>query len=98
MTDLAFDALLCDLDGVIRFYDGDEVTRLERAAGLAPGTTTEIAFAPERDLPLLLGRITRAQWAASIAEALAAHAPAPQAAELGRLVAPVLGEGGTAAP
>ncbi|MCX4451201.1 HAD family hydrolase [Streptomyces sp. NPDC087866] len=82
MSDLAFDALLCDLDNVIRFYDLDEVTRQERAAGITPGTTMEIAFAPERDLPLLLGRISRDQWAASIAEALTARIPVRQAADL----------------
>lgn len=82
MSDLAFDALLCDLDNVIRFYDLDEVTRQERAAGITPGTTREIAFAPERDLPLLLGRISRDQWTASIAEALTARIPVRQAADL----------------
>lgn len=82
MESLAFDAVLCDLDGVIRFYDLTGVTRLERAAGLAAGTTTDIAFAPERDLPLLLGRISRVQWAASVADALADQIPARQADEL----------------
>ncbi|MFI9325851.1 HAD-IA family hydrolase [Kitasatospora aureofaciens] len=82
MSDLAFDALLCDLDNVIRFYDLDEVARQEEAAGIAPGTTLEIAFAPGRDLPLLLGQITRAQWAASISEALTAQIPAQRAADL----------------
>ncbi|MFC8535847.1 HAD-IA family hydrolase [Streptomyces sp. NPDC057249] len=82
MSDLAFDALLCDLDNVIRFYDLGEVNRQEQAAGLPSGTTMEIAFAPERDLPLLLGRISRAQWAASIADALATKVPAQQAAAL----------------
>lgn len=65
-----FDAVLCDLDGVIRFYDMSEVTRRERAAGLPEGTTESVAFAPENDLPLLLGRITREQWARSIVRGL----------------------------
>ncbi|MFD3549344.1 HAD-IA family hydrolase [Streptomyces sp. NPDC058655] len=82
MGNRVFDAVLCDLDGVIRFYDLTEVTRLERAAGLVEGITAEIGFAPERDLPLLLGQISRAQWAASIADALADRIPAPQASEL----------------
>lgn len=82
MSDRAFDALLCDLDGVIRFYDQAEVTRLELGAGITPGTTMEIAFAPERDLPLLLGRISRAQWAASIADAVTVRIPAEQPARL----------------
>ncbi|MBO1414275.1 HAD family phosphatase [Streptomyces sp. FH025] len=82
MENLAFDAVLCDLDGVIRLYDLAEVRRLERIAGLPQGTTAEIAFAPERDLPLLLGQISRAQWTASIAKALTRRIPAPQAETL----------------
>ncbi|MET4921760.1 HAD-IA family hydrolase [Streptomyces sp. PSRA5] len=65
-----FDAVLCDIDGVIRFYDTSEVTRLERAAGLPEGTTASVGYAPENDLPLLLGGITRGQWADSIARGL----------------------------
>ncbi|WP_062992577.1 HAD-IA family hydrolase [Nocardia salmonicida] len=70
MTAQTCDAVLCDLDGVIRHYDYGEVHRLEAIAGIAPGTTMNLAFAPERDLPLLLGQISRAQWATSIANAL----------------------------
>ncbi|MFE3519960.1 HAD family hydrolase [Streptomyces sp. NPDC059166] len=68
--ELPFDAVLCDLDGVIRFYDTAEVTRLEEEAGLPEGITATIGFAPENDLPLLLGQITRDQWAQSIAQGL----------------------------
>ncbi|MFC9157910.1 HAD family hydrolase [Streptomyces bauhiniae] len=71
--DLPFDAVLCDLDGVIRFYDTVEVARLEEAAGLPEGITAAIGFAPENDLPLLLGRVTRDQWAQSIVHGLRAH-------------------------
>ncbi|MFE3250126.1 HAD-IA family hydrolase [Streptomyces sp. NPDC059209] len=66
----AFDAVLCDIDGVIRFFDLSEVSRLERAAGLPEGTTASVGFAPENDLPLLLGRITREEWADSIVRGL----------------------------
>lgn len=65
-----FDAVLCDIDGVIRFYDLSEVTRLERAAGLPEGATAAVGYAPENDLPLLLGRATREQWADSIVRGL----------------------------
>ena len=82
MENLAFEAVLCDLDGVIRLYDLAEVERLERIAGLPEGTTAEIAFAPERDLPLLLGQISRAQWAASITDALTSQIPARLAENL----------------
>ncbi|MEV0441495.1 HAD-IA family hydrolase [Streptomyces spectabilis] len=68
-----FDAVLTDLDGVIRFYDMSGLTELERAAGLPEGATAEIAFAPETDLPLMLGRIGKDEWVAAIAEGLAAR-------------------------
>lgn len=65
-----FGAVLCDIDGVIRFFNTSEVTRLERAAGLPEGTTAAVGFAPENDLPLLLGTITREEWADSIVRGL----------------------------
>ncbi|MEW1632022.1 HAD-IA family hydrolase [Streptomyces sp. NPDC089173] len=64
-------AVLCDLDNVIRFYDTEPLAALERAAGLPVGTTTEIAYAPEIDLPLLLGRITPDAWVEAITTGLA---------------------------
>ncbi|MET9961521.1 HAD-IA family hydrolase [Streptomyces sp. NPDC006326] len=83
-TRRSFDAVLCDLDNVIRFYDTTGPSVLERAAGLPEGTTARLAFAPERDGPLLLGRITRGQWTESIAAGLHAEAglPAQRAREL----------------
>ncbi|MFD5146449.1 HAD family hydrolase [Streptomyces sp. NPDC058401] len=66
-----YDAVLCDLDNVIRFYDTAYVTELEAAAGLAPGTTSSVAFAPALDGPLLLGRTTREEWTRAIAAELA---------------------------
>jgi putative hydrolase of the HAD superfamily len=66
-----FDALMCDLDGVVRFYNHTELNRLERTAGLPQGSTMHVAFAPHNDLPLLLGRTSREQWAAAIARDLA---------------------------
>ncbi|MFF3845936.1 HAD-IA family hydrolase [Streptomyces sp. NPDC002328] len=74
VRDLPFDAVLCDLDGVIRFYDFGEVARLERAAGLSEGITADVGFAPENDLPLLLGEISREQWAQSIVRGLGSRA------------------------
>ncbi|MEV7177573.1 HAD-IA family hydrolase [Kitasatospora sp. NPDC093679] len=65
-------AVLCDLDGVIRFFDHAEVTRLERAAGLPPGSTARAAFGPGVAEPLVLGGLTRAQWREAIGAALTA--------------------------
>jgi len=82
--DLPFDAVLCDIDGVIRFYDTDAVTRLEERAGLPAGTTAAIGFAPENDLHLLLGRITRQQWADSIVQGLVPDVPRAEAQMLAK--------------
>ncbi|MGW1194804.1 HAD family hydrolase [Streptomyces sp. NPDC002536] len=82
-----FDAVLCDLDNVIRFYDTAPLAELERAAGLAEGTTAGVAFAPEVDLPLLLGRITKEEWVDSITSALSDRIPPAQARRLGMALA-----------
>ncbi|MGW6464332.1 HAD-IA family hydrolase [Streptomyces rubiginosohelvolus] len=83
----AFDALLCDLDNVIRFYDTAPLAALERAAGLPEGTTADIGYAPEIDLPLLLGRITPDAWVESITAGLTERVGAERAHELGRALA-----------
>ncbi|MEU0982279.1 HAD-IA family hydrolase [Streptomyces griseus] len=83
----AFDAVLCDLDNVVRFYDTAPLAALERAAGLPEGATTDIAYAPEVDLPLLLGRITPDAWVAAIAAGLAERVGADRAHALGRALA-----------
>ncbi|MFI0716058.1 HAD family hydrolase [Streptomyces inhibens] len=82
-----FDAVLCDLDNVIRFYDSSQLAELERAAGLAEGTTAKVAYAPEIDLPLLLGKITQQQWVESIVVRLAGQVPEAQARDLGTALA-----------
>ncbi|GGX23117.1 HAD family hydrolase [Streptomyces chryseus] len=82
-----FDAVLCDLDNVIRFYDTSRLAELERAAGVVEGTTAEVAYAPETDLPLLLGEVTQQQWVESIVLGLAGQVPEAQARELGTALA-----------
>jgi len=69
--DRPYDAVLCDLDNVIRFYDTTHLAALEQEAGLAEGATMEIAYAPEIDLPLLLGRITPDAWVEAVTAGLA---------------------------
>ncbi|CAM5463518.1 HAD family phosphatase OS=Streptomyces alboniger OX=132473 GN=CP975_23965 PE=4 SV=1 [Streptomyces alboniger] len=83
----AFDAVLCDLDGVIRFYDMADLEQREAAAGLPPGSTAEVAFAPETDLPLMRGQITKEQWVESIAQGLADRVPLERGRELGDVLA-----------
>ncbi|MBB1247284.1 HAD-IA family hydrolase, partial [Streptomyces durbertensis] len=70
-----FDAVLCDLDNVVRFYDTSRVVELERELGLAEGTTAEVAYAPERDLPLLLGRISYEEWTDAVERGLGEWVP-----------------------
>ncbi|WP_055480191.1 HAD family hydrolase [Sphaerimonospora mesophila] len=80
---LPFDAVLCDFDGVIRFYDTAGVTELERGFGVEPGTTARAAFAPGVDGPALVGEITVAQWVDSIVAVLVDRIPEEQARKLG---------------
>ncbi|WP_369216678.1 HAD-IA family hydrolase [Streptomyces flavofungini] len=83
----AFDAVLSDLDGVIRFYDMADLEQREAAAGLPPGSTAEVAFAPETDQPLMRGEITKEQWVESIARGLADRVPREIGRELGHTLA-----------
>ncbi|MCF6524184.1 HAD-IA family hydrolase [Streptomyces sp. JJ36] len=83
----AFEAVLCDLDNVIRFYDTGELARLERAAGLPAGATAAVAFAPERGEALMLGRIGREEWVDAIAAGLTGQVPAVRARALGMALA-----------
>ncbi|MGW3122282.1 HAD family hydrolase [Streptomyces sp. NPDC001107] len=78
-----FDAVLCDVDNVIRFYDPSGLHALERAAGLAEGTTAKVAFAPGVDLPVLLGRVDLQEWVQAIAESLSGLVPEATAWDLG---------------
>ncbi|WP_399929433.1 HAD-IA family hydrolase [Streptomyces kanamyceticus] len=82
-----FDAVLSDLDGVIRFYDMAVLEQLEAESGLPRGSTAEIAFAPATDLPLMRGEITKEQWIDSIARGLADRVPWERGRALGTTLA-----------
>ncbi|WP_406477035.1 HAD family hydrolase [Streptomyces sp. NBC_01615] len=82
-----FDAVLCDVDNVIRIYDPAPVSALEQAAGLAAGIVRKVAFAPETVLPLLVGRITPGEWAESVARGLTGLVSQVTARELGTALA-----------
>ncbi|MFJ8865406.1 HAD family hydrolase [Streptomyces sp. NPDC102473] len=87
MHDGPYEAVLCDLDNVVRFYDVTHLSALERAAGLPEGTTEDVAYAPEVDLPLLLGRITPEEWVEAVALGLAPRVGTAKGRELGRALA-----------
>lgn len=66
---LPFDAVLCDVDGVLRHWP--EADDIEIAHGLPVGAILAAAFADDRLNPALTGQITDAQWRAAVAEDLA---------------------------
>jgi putative hydrolase of the HAD superfamily len=74
---MTFDAVLCDLDGVLRQWP--DTTDLERAHGVAPGTLAATAFAPHRLTPAITGRCTDEEWRAAVAEDLRAHTATAEA-------------------
>ncbi|MGW4631258.1 HAD family hydrolase [Nocardia sp. NPDC004415] len=73
-----FDAVLCDLDGVLRRFDSERQRWIEQRYGLPVLAT---AFAPEHMVPAVLGQTTAKQWLASVAAALGGHPEALQAIE-----------------
>ena len=75
---MPFDAVLCDLDGVLRHWPS--MAGLEQAYGVAPGLLAATAFAPARLTPAITGRCTDEEWRAAVTADLAAHTD--RAAEL----------------
>jgi putative hydrolase of the HAD superfamily len=65
-----FDAVLCDLDGVVRLW-GDGMEQLDAAYGLPTGTLAAHAFAPYRLRPAIIGQVTDEEWRESVAYDLA---------------------------
>lgn len=68
---MSFDAILCDLDGVLRRWPA--TADLEQAHGVPPGTLAATAFAPHRLLPAITGQCTDEDWRAAVADDLSAH-------------------------
>jgi len=64
-----FDAVLCDVDGVLRHWPSIEP--IESAHGVSPGTLFGAAFAPHRLLPAITGQVTDEEWRASVVTDLA---------------------------
>lgn len=63
-------ALLIDLDGVLRRFDPTHTARIEKEYGLTAGLLPDTAFAPDRLRPVLLGRVTHADWMAGVADSV----------------------------
>lgn len=72
MLAVAFGAVLCDLDGVLRVWDPEIMPGLDRAHGVPEGTLAGTAFAPERLIPAITGAVTDEEWRTGITTELAA--------------------------
>jgi putative hydrolase of the HAD superfamily len=69
------DALVIDLDGVIRHWHPDAVSAIEERLGLPAGTVGDAAFAPERLEPAMRGELAFDDWCTAIGEVVAAEHP-----------------------
>lgn len=67
------DAMVVDLDGVIRHWDETTLTKAEQDLGLPPGTIAAAAFAEPRFGRAMRGELPAPQWAAEIGAAVAAR-------------------------
>lgn len=64
-----YDAVLCDIDGVLRHWPA--VDTIEQAHGLPVGALAAAAFAPVRLHPAITGEVSDEQWRAAVAADLA---------------------------
>ncbi|WP_157246188.1 HAD family hydrolase [Nonomuraea typhae] len=74
---MSFDAVLSDLDGVIRIFDDKVQDEIEARYGLPMRKT---AFRPDLIMPATLGRITERQWIEALTAELGGDERARQAA------------------
>ncbi|MGW4161643.1 HAD family hydrolase [Streptomyces sp. NPDC004788] len=81
MSELPFDALLCDFDGVLRLWDADGMSAVDRAAGLPEGTLAAAAFRPALLDAAVTGRITDEEWRRRVAVDLTAACGSAERAE-----------------
>lgn len=63
-------AVLFDLDGVIRHFDSEHTTQIERRYGFDPGTITAVAFEPDMLEQVTTGVISRRAWVDRVGETL----------------------------
>jgi glucose-1-phosphatase len=71
------DALVLDLDGVVRHFDAGYEAELCERFGLEAGAIAAAAYAPELLQPVITGATTKDQWIAAVGAALGR----PEAAE-----------------
>lgn len=64
------EAVLLDLDGVIRHFDAEVTAEIEGRNALALGSLLDAAFAEPAITEVTTGRISRVEWLAGIGEAV----------------------------
>jgi len=89
---MTINALLTDLDGVIRLWPTSQDTRAEEAVGLPTGAIKRIAFAPELLLPTITGEQSDERWRQQIVTRLQQAYPAVDGASAVRLWSEPYGE------
>ncbi|BBA98203.1 hypothetical protein RVR_4303 [Actinacidiphila reveromycinica] len=77
---LAYDAVLCDFDGVVHLWPPDAMSSLDLARGLPEGTLARAAFRPALLERAVTGAITDEQWRARVADDLAGACGSARAA------------------
>jgi putative hydrolase of the HAD superfamily len=75
---MGIEAIVLDLDGVIRHFDPKHPGQVEARHGLDPGILWAAAFARERVMPLVTGQITRAEWTEQVGVAVGNPAAAAE--------------------
>ena len=68
MTRPAVRAVIFDLDGVIRDWNDDDMTEVELAFGIDPGTILAIGFGPDLGPAATTGAMTYREWMDAIRE------------------------------
>ncbi|SED93042.1 hypothetical protein [Streptomyces sp. TLI_105] len=71
MSDPPFDAVLCDFDGVLRLWDPDGMTALDRELGVPGGTLASAAFRPGLLNEAVTGQISDDQLRSTLTPLLA---------------------------
>jgi putative hydrolase of the HAD superfamily len=66
-------ALLVDMDGVIRHWDGSDMLAADEVLGLPPGSYAAVALEPDRVRRANDGTLTDEEWRTEVAEALASE-------------------------
>lgn len=64
------EALIIDLDGVLRSWAGQQTAAIESRHGLPAGALAAVAFAPDRLAPAVTGRVSDTAWRAGVADEL----------------------------